>query len=443
MDWQAELRRTGILLLRDPDNSQVRFERGVAALHLGDWSLAVDCLDRARQLSGNQPVILRNLIRALLMGCQTGPALDWARTLVDLGPDDAENLSLLGAALLSDRQIDAALPVLQQSQARADKAAPCFLPNRYNLATALLALGLWTPAWAPYEARWHFADAASRQMRDRLAVLPVWQPNQPGKADLVIGAEQGSGDMIMIARFLPELARMTRSLTFVLSDRLRPLLAASFAAVDNLRFVSPADLRVVEHSHHLMAMSIPGVLGIEPYLVPSAPYLSVPPAASRPSVRQPGRRLAVGISWLGSPNHTEDGLRSLPSKLAADFMAGFPSVDFFAVAPASQVPAQGMPANLHLCLQDGDGFDRSAALIADMDLVIAVDSAAAHLAGALGISTLTLLHWRSDWRWGLGPGERTCWYDTMHLLRQQERDDWSGPLDAATGILRTLSNGRV
>lgn len=438
MDWQAELRRTGILLLRDPDNAQAQFERGVAAHNLGDWSLAAACLERARQLAGDQPVILRNLIRALLMACEVETALDRSRLLVDLVPDDPENLALLGMALLSDCRTEAALAVMRRCTTLADPAAPCHLPNRYNMAVALLTLGQWREAWALYEARWRFADAASLQMQNRLSALPVWRPDLPERADLVVGAEQGNGDMIMIARFLPELARGTRSLTVAVPDRLQPLLAASFDSVANLRVVKSADLRVANHSHHLMAMSIPGVLSVEPALVRSAPYLSVPAGAGR-TVQRSGR-LAVGISWLGSPTHAENSRRSVPSPQMAEFMARFPEVDFHAVAPASQVPAYGMPANLHRSLGDADGFDRSAALVADMDLVLSVDSAAAHLAGALGVPVWTLLHWRSDWRWGRGADDRTCWYDSMHLLRQARRDDWAGPLDMAAGMLRARLN---
>lgn len=438
-DWQAELRRTGLLLMRDPGDPRAWFARGVAAQNLGDWALAIDCMEQVRQRAGEVPVVLRNLIRALLMARRTDIALERARLLVTLAPTDPENLALLGMALLSARQLAEALTVLHRCGTMAPPTAPCFEPNRYNQAIVLLMLGRWRDGWPLYEARWRFADAVSLKLRETLSVLPSWNPHQHPGADLVIGAEQGSGDMIMIARYLPDLARMARSVTMILPDRLVALLSSRFATISNLRFQTPANLRVTEHSHHQMAMSIPGVLALEATAVRGAPYLSAPLWAGDPPLSR--GRMTVGISWLGSPLHPDNDLRSLPSALAAAFMARFPEVEFHAVAPASQLPTAGMPANLHRPLQDRDGFDRSASLIKAMDLVIAVDSAAAHLAGALGVPVWVLLHPQSDWRWGIGTGERTGWYDSMRLFRQQQPGDWSGLLDQVALRLRALLDG--
>lgn len=435
-DWNAELRRTGLLLMRDPGNAQILFARGVAAQNLGDWTLAIECMEKVRQRAGEVPVVLRNLIRALLMARQTDIALERARLLVRQAPDDPENRALLGVALLSARRVEEALTVLETCAALAQPADPCFEPNRYNQAMALLMLGRWREGWPLYEARWRFAEAASLSLRAALAPLPVWNPVQHAGADLVIGAEQGSGDTIMIARYLPDLARMARSVTMIVPDRLVALLSSCFSTIANLRFQTRAALRVAEYSHHLMAMSIPGVLGIDAQTMRGAPYLSAPPWAGDPALSR--GRLNVGISWLGSPLHPDNDLRSLPSERVAAFMARFPDVAFHAVAPASQVPTRGMPGNLHRPLQDDDGFERSASLITAMDLVIAVDSAAAHLAGALGVPVWTLLNWQSDWRWGLGNGARTGWYDSMRLFRQQQPGDWSGLLDQVAMRLGAL-----
>lgn len=440
-DWQAELRRTGIRLLRNPQDPEALFARGVAAHNLGQWDLAIDCLTHVRQVAGDQPVILRNLIRSLLMARRTDQALDRANDLVAQAPDDPENLALLGMALLSARRVEEALSVLQRCEALASPDAPCFVPNRYNQAIALLTLGRWREGWAFYEARWRFADATSQHLREALSVLPRWQPALHAGADLLVGAEQGSGDMIMVARYLPDLARMARSVTVIVPDRLRALLSASFAAIGNLHFQTPTEMQVGNHSHHLMSMSIPGALAVDADGMRGAPYLSV--GAGTGGARRKPARMAVGFSWLGSPLHPDNELRSLPSDLAASFMARFPEVDFHAVAPASQVPATGMPPNLHRSLADSDGFERSAALIAEMDLVIAVDSAAAHLAGAIGMPVWTLLHWRCDWRWGLGEGEMTGWYDAMRLIRQERPGDWSGPLEKAAARLRALLEARA
>lgn len=440
-DWKAELRRTGLLLMRDPDNPQLLFARGVAALNLGDWALAIDCMEQVRQRAGEMPVVLRNLIRALLMARRTDVALERARLLVSLAPTDPENLALLGMALLAAGEIGEALTVLRRCGTMARHGDPCFEPNLYNQAIALLTLGRWREGWYFYEARWRFADAASLSLRSSLSTLPVWNPDEHPGADLVVGAEQGSGDMIMIARFLPELARMARSVTVIVPDRLTALLSAGFAGIANLRFQTRAALKVTDHSHHLMSMSIPGILALEPGRLSGAPYLSARNWTD--GFRRPPVRPAVGISWLGSPLHPDNDLRSLPSDMAAAFMARFPEVVFHAVAPASQVPTAGMPANLCRPLQDRDGFERSAALITEMDLVISVDSAAAHLAGALGVPVWTLLHWRCDWRWGLDAGERTGWYDSMRLFRQQQPGDWSGLLDQVALRLRALLDGRA
>ena len=136
--------------------------------------------------------------------------------------------------------------------------------------------------------------------------------------------------------------------------------------------------------------------------------------------------MRVGLVWAGSPTHRDDANRSVPLALLAPVLA-VPGISFYSLQmPIPQRDAATLKTFPNLTELGGfDDYSATASMVAQMDLVISVDTSGAHLAGALGKPVWTLVQFAPDWRWFVQFGERTPWYPTMRLFRQSRRGDWS------------------
>ena len=189
-------------------------------------------------------------------------------------------------------------------------------------------------------------------------------------------------------------------------------------------------------------LNLPMVFGTNSRNVPARiPYLKAKDDLSRIWLERLGNKsgkLRVGLAWAGRPEHRDDSRRSLALQQLAPILQT-PEVEFFslqmgpAARQAAEWPLKDFTAHLH-------DFCDTAALVEHLDLVISVDTAVVHLAGAMGKPVWVLLARIPDWRWML---ERTDspWYPSMRLFRQQRRGDWSGPIFAAAEELAKLAKG--
>lgn len=437
--WHLELRRTGLALFRNPDDAQALLDRGTATFHLKDWRTALENMERARRIAGDLPALLRNLVRTHLNLHDTGTARTVAERLLadELGRSEPENWALMGSILLKNGRMTEALAAIRQCAAL---GAHDHAHNNFNMANVLLTLGQWQEGLPLFEGRWDFIDENSRAMKQGLSALPVWNPATESQVDLIIGAEQGLGDMIMLARYLPLIAARVRTVTAMTAPPLLDLLSGNFAHVPNLHIIprGPVDRRDGD-TRHLMLMSILHAMNAKPDNIPARDgYLS---AARWAGHRRHSRaRPAVGLAWKGSSLHPNDNLRSMPPQLVTPFIQRSPHIDFYALSPPSMSPlSAAAPANLHFRVEEGEGLEVTAALMEELDLIIGVDSAPCHLAGALGLPVWTLLHPALDWRWGLAHDQDgNHWYSSMTLLHQSSPGDWAGLLDQVTARLAPL-----
>jgi hypothetical protein len=245
----------------------------------------------------------------------------------------------------------------------------------------------------------------------------------PGGTLLVRTHRHGFGDAIQMARFMPQVKE--RSGARVLLSVYRPLLRLmeGLPGIDGLivqeEQEAPADAVV-------NLMELPVTLDIDADRLP--PPTAIPAPAPMPMPELPRSGFRVGLAWAGSPVHTSDGLRSMDPRLL-DALAVMPGAELAGrmawcglQVPPSQEPPR-LPGFTDMSHRMGDFMD-TAQVVGQMDLVVAVDTAVAHLAGSLGVPTLLLLQYLPEWRWGLG--ETTPWYPAMKLLRQQTCGDWGG-----------------
>ncbi len=433
------------ILGRDPDHLPTLVEYGRLALQLGRPEVAVVVLQRAAALAPDHPIVATNLGVAQEFGGHLDQAMvtqrrniarhpgDGAsfnnlgnvlRTLqrlpeairqyrhaIAVNPADGQLINNLGGALHQERRDAEAVAAFRASLARQEDAEV-----RHNLALALLSQGRLAEAWPEYEARSRTAQHAASWPQFPQATR--WQGEDGTGRTLLIHAEQGMGDVLQFSRYVP--LAVARGCRVVLQVH-RPLLRLM------RRLAGVAD--IVAQGEPLPAcdlycplMSLPGVFGTTLEAIPAEiPYLSPYPedVAGWAARLGPEHRPKVGLAWAGNPQQPTDKRRSVPVERLAPLLArtdfAFYSLQVDAAPPAGMIDLMGGVRD----------FADTAALIANLDLVIAVDSAVAHLAGAMGKPVWLLNRFDAEWRW-LRDRDDSPWYPTLRQFRQTAPGDWDG-----------------
>ncbi|MBF0295480.1 MAG: glycosyltransferase family protein [Magnetococcales bacterium] len=346
-------------------------------------------------------------------------------------PDHWEALLNLGV-LRHQRQ---AFREAEAAYRRAAALRPDHPDLAWNLALLLLAQGRFAEGWPLHEARHH----PGKQYRTAIPIqapFPKWQGEALHGRSLLIVTEQGFGDQIQFCRYLPLLkARGASRITLLAPSPLLPL----FATLDGVDQILDKDAPLPAHDFWTFPLSLPWHFGTTPETIPAVlPYLRASGerlARWRPVMADlPGLR--VGLVWRGDPRHPRDHLRSLPDPAILHPLWEVPGVSFVSLQKDDGPP---FPPDRPLW-QPGDAlrdFADTAALILLLDLVITIDSAVAHLAGALGKPCWVMLPAHGcDWRWMLAPAHSPWYPDVMRLWRQSTAGDWEEPVRQITRALR-------
>lgn len=299
---------------------------------------------------------------------------------------------------------------------------------RHNLGLLQLVSGRYEEGWRNYEWRWKSLD-----MREHVRAFsqPEWRGEPLRGKRILVHAEQGMGDAIQFARYMPLLKETGAEVLFEVPHSLKRLISSG-AGID--RLLSRND-PLPEFDCHVPLLSLPGLLGTRKETIPAViPYLGAA-AADRNKWRAKldtlGPGLRVGIAWSGNPKHINDRARSIPfGNLGALFRIG--GVQWISLQKGKAGPnAVQWQDEDHISWIDWTDsladYADTAALIEELDLVIAVDTSVAHLAGALGKAVWILLPFAPDWRWLLELPS-TPWYPSARLYRQKQVGNWQGVL---------------
>jgi len=387
---------------------------GFCLEQLGDLDGAVA---RYREAATREPGFLEahvNLAGVLWRVGEFDRALDHARAAVQLAPNHPYAVRILGTALLHLNRLEEA--ELQLRRALALK--PDFVAAQLDLAFTLLLAGRLQEGWECYERRWN--DTA------RLARPPFFNPalewrgpHQPLEGrHLVVYAEQGLGDTLQCLRYVPMLQALGARVTVAIQPPLVPLALHSFPGVECL-----TGERGVTADLHAALLDLPGRFGTMLETVPAeVPYLRAPPEraqAWRARLAPWNDRLKIGIAWCGDLRQVNNRNRAIAlSQWQALWQ--LPGVQCFSLqkGDAGRYTDLPVPADALVDLTgDWQDFADSAAMLEQLDLVIAVDTAVAHLAGALGRPAWVLLPPNPDWRWLLERGD-SPWYPGLRLFRR-------------------------
>jgi hypothetical protein len=305
---------------------------------------------------------------------------------------------------------------------------------RTHRATALLLAGDLEAGFQQYEWRLGYTKEPHPD-------TPRWRGEDIAGKTLLIVSEQGFGDVIQFIRYAPLIAaRGVKVIVAVL-----PALVRLLQSLPGVAGVTALDARGVypHHDVHCMVLSLPHLCGTTLATVPNAvPYLAPPAdAVARWRQRLAGPAFKVGVAWAGNPAHWNDRNRSMPLDALAP-LAALEGVALYALQKGPRLAdTLGFPGPIEPIGAEFDDFAETAAALLSLDLVVSVDSAVTHLAGALARVCVTLLPDAGEWRWLLERGD-SPWYPTMVLLRQPTEGDWATPVRQLAASIAALVKQR-
>ncbi len=329
---------------------------------------------------------------------------------VALKPRDVASWNNLGKCLNDSNRLAASIQAYDQALAVDPNSAQA----RFGRAVSLLGAGQLTGGFREYNL-WRTAGIKPRQFSQ-----PEWQGEMiPGRT-LFLHAEQGFGDAIQYVRFIPQVRE--RAAKVILECR--PELKTLFTRCAGADVVIAHGEAIPPFDHFASVASLPGLLGVALSTIPNqVPYLKLTVASQLPPVST--GQLKVGLVWAGDPAHHNNAARSLRLEQLAPILR-VPGIAFYSLQARLPAPDETYfrsLANFRDSSSQFESFLETAAAVAELDLIIAVDTAVAHLAGALAKPVWTLLPFAPDSRWLL-EREDSPWYPTMRLFRQKNRGQW-------------------
>jgi tetratricopeptide (TPR) repeat protein len=416
-----------------PDYPEALSNLGAALYERKAYADAADCHRRAIALNPGLAQAHSNLGNALHAMKRFDEAVDAYRQAIAIEPGFADAWSNLGTSLHHGGHFEDGAAALR----RAVALAPAHANAHSGLGILLLMRGDFGEGLDEYEWRLRSGERKGRRFPEN-----PWHGESLAGRHIYVEAEQGFGDTLQFARYLPLLASRGAAVSVRVHQQLVTLMRESLPGIEVLGDRGQSS-RAVDCDCAML--SLPRLLRTRLETIPaSVPYLRAPQEAAT-RWRQPlavMRGLKAGLVWAGNPEHANDQRRSLDLAALAPLLAT-PAVSFASLqvgpraADLRKSPAAAEVIDLSARLAD---FAETAAAIEQFDLVITVDTSVAHLAGGLGKPTWLLLPWVTDWRWMLDRQD-SPWYPTMRLFRQQPNQPWTEIIARVAAELSTAAGG--
>ena len=404
-----------------PDHEDALSNLGRALLQAGRLEEARQCVDQAMQ-AGARWLDYMNLGHLEFACWQLEESVAAFQRAAGLAPDQWEPVSSLGVVAHDQGDFHKAL----SSYGQALRLTPGNPEVLWNRALTLLADGQFEQGWEDYERRWDRPDFPSPRLETE---LPPWE-GQPGR--LLLHTEQGLGDSMQFVRFLPAAREKCAGDVLLIAEPSLVRLFEGSGLVEHI-LAKGEELNHGGFDWHLSLMSLPRVIGSAPESFASmGPYLKAADGDFQYWANQLGEpcQPRIGLTWEGNPRNIKGLKRSIPMGEFLDCIASAGvEADYFCLQPDS--------AGQEIHLEEGtrirtfekppSDLAQTAGLLANLDLVITVDTAVAHLAAAMGLETWLLLCAMPDWRW-INGGRETLWYPHIRVYRQQDHGRWGPPL---------------
>ncbi|MGE0736881.1 MAG: tetratricopeptide repeat protein [Alphaproteobacteria bacterium] len=425
--WDEAAASYEAAIVLDPRNAHAHNGWGAVHQFKGRNDDAVRAYRRALAIDPNQPAVHENLGRLLAGEGETERGIEHLRQAIGLAPESKSAHLALGRALRFAGRWSEALAAVE----RCLSLDPSDAVTVYEKGLVQLGLGDYPAGFATIEAR-----ARRTDMRPRPKAPPLWDGGPLAGKRVWLFAEQGQGDLIQFARYIPDVvAAGGRPVV-----EAHPNLTRLMSAVPGVERVVVMGDAIADADVLLPYMSLPRLFRATRDALPrKAGYLRAPPEVKveLPAARAGERR--VGIVWAGNPMRATNTHTSVPLPDLLPLLET-PGLRFFSLQKGSAAadlllsPARDKIVDLDARLSD---FAATAAALEQLDLLITTDTAIAHLAGALGRPAFVMLSAAPDWRWQGPDPARSPWYDTLRLFRQTRLNDWQ-PVIAS--LQRALAN---
>lgn len=416
-DLQKAIDGYSQVLAANPDSADAWNNLGVALRTMKRLEAAVACYRRVLAITPDKASTHSNLGNALRELGRIDESVEAHRRAITLAPDSPDAVYNLGLALRDQGHNADAIQCFDKTLA----AKPDYVDCLWDRSLSQLLLGDLENGFVQYEWRWHLSYNPPRGFAQTM-----WNGDDLSGRTILLHHEQGFGDSLQFIRFCPHVK--AKGATVIVECQ--PELARLFEGAEGIDTVVPAGQPLPRFDVYAPLLSLGSLLHITENSIPAdTPYLK-PPEGAAPSVVKAlddasASAFLVGIVWGGKPTHRNDRNRSCPFTHFLD-LTSQPGARFISLQQgprlqemaASACPA--LVADLGTRLED---FADTAAAIEALDLVITVDTAVAHLAGALGKPTWVLLPFAPDWRW-MTQREDSPWYPSLRLFRQPAPGDW-------------------
>ncbi len=417
--WKEAVHFHAVAVAALPDVAAAQHDYGSLLIDAGEARQALPILTRAAVRLPDSPELRNSLGNLHYELDDLDAAQAHFEAALAMRPGFAEVHFNLGRVLLRRGAVANAAAAMQ----RGCELNPALHTANWTLAQLLLLQGHYTEGWQRYEAR---LEDPKVGIHSRRLKRERWDGGPLAGRRILLHAEQGIGDSIQFMRYAPLVAARGGRVTVLCQRPIQPL----YGALPQVEAAIALGDPLPEFDCYAPLMSLPLLFGTTLDTIPAdAPYLFAEPAKIerwRERVAAlPGLR--VGIAWAGNPDYRADVRRSLHFDLLRP-LADLPGVSFVSLQKGPAVrQADGAAQGLRLERFDDDlsDFSETAALMMNLDLILSVDTAVAHLAGALGRPVWLFNRFDTDWRWLLDRSD-SPWYPSLRVFRQQAPGDWAG-----------------
>ncbi len=325
-----------------------------------------------------------------------------------------------GAALRELNRLDEAAQCYEEALRR----QPDFPEARWNRGVVRLLRGDLTNGWEDYEWRWRVPGLLPPKPR---LTQPEWNGGDLAGRTLLLHAEQGFGDTLQFIRYVALLAARGAKVLV----QCQPALVSLLGTVTGVSAVFTEGATLPAYDTHASLLSLPRLCGTTLENVPpNVPYLRAERGLVKLPPPAPGKARRIGFAWAGNPANGADRQRSMKLEDWLPLFAQAPATFYSMQCGPRAAELSALPSGLPVHDLSGQltDFAHTASAIQELDLVITVDTSVAHLAGALGRPTWTLLSFAACWRWLLHRTD-SPWYPRMRLFRQPEPGNWQRVVD--------------
>lgn len=419
----------------DPHNSIAYRSMGDAFSASGQLSLSISAYQKACALDPGNTDALLNLGTV----CHELDAYDQAKlmfqNIIDQAPGHLRALNNLGKVYHDMGRLKHALACYD----RCINLQPHYAEARFNRAALLLAMGDYKNGWREYE--WRFKRSGAGNVYPHQLKTPRWQGEAYHGRRLLVHCEQGMGDALQFVRYIPLVKKRGGTLIMEVHAPLAPLLK-SLPHVDEMILFDPERPPDILHDLHIPLLSLPAIFSPGADTIPNhIPYIQIEPHGAKPWLPHLKKgHVNIGLVWASSDLNPK---RNLPIEECRSWFQ-HPGLHFIGLqkgaASGQLARLKGKASSSTELGRHLKDFHDTAAVMSHLDLVISVDTAAAHLAGAMGTPLWALLPFRADWRWP--PRSRNSpWYPSARIFRQTRYGDWDDVIQKVAVTLADVELG--